>query len=123
ALGQSVGAATHMIDRLFVAKSLAPPDELLRGVLVNSAGERFINEESYAGFVGEAIGRQDGGTAWLVLDAQTFRKVIARALTGGRNAFLYYSVPLLLNILFGGTRRGRNLEALAPRCGIDPDGL
>lgn len=123
ALGQSAGGATHMIDRLFIAKSLAPPDDLLGGVLVNTAGKRFINEESYAGFVGEAIGHQEEGAAWLIIDGRTFRSAITRTLTAGRNAFLFYSLPLLLNILLGGTRRGRTLQALAKRCGIDPHGL
>ena len=32
-----------------------PPREVVRGVVVNGAGERFINEDTYFGHVGQAI--------------------------------------------------------------------
>jgi len=40
----------------------------VRGVIVNGQGERFINEDTYFGHVGQAILRDQDGVAWLVTD-------------------------------------------------------
>jgi len=123
ALGQSVGGATDRMDSIYAARNIAPPSALLDGVLVNRRGKRFINEESYSGYLGLAIADQPEGSAWVILTGRSFRQAIRQALFGGWLFFKFYGVPALLNFVMGGTRRARSMEALAAKCGIDSVGL
>ena len=60
-MAQGLGAATVGMEHLEVGIPLTPPRGLVRGVLVNGAGKRFINEDTYAGRIGkEALLHQDG---------------------------------------------------------------
>lgn len=121
-LGQSAGGDVARLDHMLIARNLAPPMALLSGILVNSRGERFINEGTYSGFMGQAITEQPDATAWLLVDAAILREALKQIVTGGWTLFMF-SGPQLLNILAGGTKRGRTLEKLAAKCGIDPAGL
>lgn len=122
-LGQSAGGATGLMANLYAARNIAPPNALLEGLLVNAAGERFINEEAYSGHLGLAIAAQPGGTAWLVLPAKSFRQAIRQSFSSGFLFFKYYGIPALLNFALGGTRRASTLAGLARKCGIDRAGL
>ncbi|HEY3654707.1 MAG TPA: FAD-binding protein [Steroidobacteraceae bacterium] len=122
-LGQSVGGAVALMDSAFVAKALAPPSALLYGIVVNARGQRFVNEDAYAGFLGDAIAAQPGGRAWLIMSGTALRKAIMGSMPGGNRQFARYGLPILLNLALGGTRRGRSPEALARKCGIDPAAL
>jgi 3-oxo-5alpha-steroid 4-dehydrogenase len=119
ALGQSVGGAVDMMDKVYAARNVAPPNALLDGVLINEAGKRFVNEDAYSGLLGLAIAEQTHGKAWLVLPAASFRKAIKQSITSGMLFFKFYGVPALLNMLLGGTKRAGDLQTLARKCGID----
>jgi 3-oxo-5alpha-steroid 4-dehydrogenase len=122
-LGVSAGGTTAQMDKVYAARNIAPPNALLDGILVNGAGRRFVNEHAYSGQLGLAIARQNGGRALLILPAASLHAAIRQSLTSGALFFKFYGIPALLNILFGGTRRGGNAEALARKCGIDPTAL
>src|SRR3546814_13736260 len=79
ALGQSVGGGTDRMDSVYAARNVAPPSALLDGVLVNTKGERFINEESYSGSLGLAIADQPEGTAWLIMTSKSFYRAVTKA--------------------------------------------
>ena len=123
-LGQSAGGATDLMESTFLAKSLAPPNGLLYGIAVNQRGERFINEDAYTGFVGQAISEQPNGDAWLILNNAAVWKIFRAAFKpGDRSQFSYFILPTLLNLFLGGTRRARTAEALARKCGMEAAGL
>lgn len=123
-LGQSVGGEAAMLENVFVNKLIAPPDGLLKGVAVNRDGERFINEDAYCGFLGDAISRQPDGQAWLVLDRKGFWRVVRQCLrTRDRDLFKLFLLPTLLNIVRGGTRSAFSARRLARKLRIDPDRL
>jgi len=107
----------------YLARAFSPPSALLTGILVNKEGRRFINEDSYCGFVGLAIAKQSDVQAWLILPARAFRKAILQALFGGWHLLKFFGVPALINFALGGTKRGRTLERIAKACGTDPQGL
>lgn len=65
---QALGAAIEGMDVMEVAVPLTPPREVVRGVIVNGKGERFINEDTYFGHLGQAILAEQEGVAWLVTD-------------------------------------------------------
>lgn len=60
-MAQGVGAALRGMDQIEVATPITPPRAIVRGILVNARGERFINEDTYFGRVGrECLFNQDG---------------------------------------------------------------
>ncbi len=73
-MAMAAGAATMRMDAGEVAIPLAPPRRLLRGILVNRHGLRFINEDAYPGRIGQEALFQQGGEAYLVVDEQIFER-------------------------------------------------
>ncbi|WP_203337438.1 FAD-binding protein [Nocardioides limicola] len=69
-LGESVGAATAFMDEPFITAPFYPPSSLVKGILVNKRGERFVAEDSYhsrtCGFVME----QPDSAAYLIVDSE-----------------------------------------------------
>ncbi len=60
-MGAGAGAAVTRLDAFECALPLGPPHRLARGILVNAHGERFINEDTYTGRIGNhALNDQDG---------------------------------------------------------------
>ena len=122
-LGRSAGGATALMDRIFTGRSIVPPTGFIHGILVDRHGRRFINEDSYTGFVGDAIGQLDGdGKAWLILDKTSWRDALKQCLFPGKGLYIY-TLPSLLNMMLGGTRKARSIERLARKCGLDPVAL
>ncbi|MDB5711263.1 MAG: hypothetical protein JWL96_3333 [Sphingomonas bacterium] len=123
AMGMSVGGATGHMDSVYIARNIAPPEALLQGILVNRDGERFVAEDAYVSLIGGVLARQPEGKAWLIVPAKAFRRSIREALTCGWQRFKYFGVPMLVNYVLGGTRRGGSVAALARKLGIDPGAL
>ncbi len=119
-LGQSVGGGTGCMQNLQLVRNLTP-EPLRYGLLVNSHGRRFINEDAYNGDVGKAIGAQPGARAWLVLDRHNLLAALRACVFGSRGSFLHFSLPSLVAILFGGSRVARTLPGLARKCGWDAE--
>jgi 3-oxo-5alpha-steroid 4-dehydrogenase len=124
ALGLSVGGRTALMDRICVARTIAPPNVFPAGIIVNSAGQRFINEDAYAFIVGERVAEQPGnGRAWLILESRDFWTALTQSFFPGSGLFLMWGAPALINIFLGGTRRASTLDGLAAKCGVDASGL
>jgi 3-oxo-5alpha-steroid 4-dehydrogenase len=124
ALGVSAGANTELMGNAFVGRTVSPPETYLNGVMVNLQGKRFVTEDAYLSLVGNRIAAQsDRGSAYLIVDRHAFWQALKEAIFIGRGMFMFFGIPALLNILFGGTRRGSNLRTLARKCNIDPDNL
>ena len=123
-LGTTVGGALSHMDRLFVTKPVSPPESFVYGVLVNAEGKRYIAEDAYLGNVGCITSEQSQlGLAWLILDRRVFRKGLKQLLWPLKTALSWWGLPALINILVGGTKRARTIEALAERCSVDGAGL
>ena len=133
-----VGVAFRMAGELYLAareetrEVLAVPPGLTRvpgakpwvkGIAVNLNGDRFVNEEIYCGFLGDAIARQPDATAWLILDCKGFWRVVRECLNFDRALFKIYLLPTLLNLMFGGTKKARTLAKLAAKLDLPSDRL
>lgn len=60
-MAQGAGATAVRMDRIEVGIAVTPPRHLVKGILVNGRGQRFMNEDTYAGRLGqEFLMRQDG---------------------------------------------------------------
>jgi 3-oxo-5alpha-steroid 4-dehydrogenase len=73
-LGLAAGAATLHMDAVSISLPVTQPWGLKRGVLVDSQGQRFVNEDAYYGRLGELALLQRDGRAWLVVDDAVFEQ-------------------------------------------------
>ncbi|MCB1249483.1 MAG: FAD-dependent oxidoreductase [Acidimicrobiales bacterium] len=76
-LGLGVGAAVRGMADVEVGIPFGPPRSVVRGIVVNGAGERFINEDTYAGRLGHAFLLDQDGRVFWVHDDETFAVNIA----------------------------------------------
>lgn len=73
-LGMAAGAATLHMNSVSVSLPITQPWGLKRGILINAQGQRFINEDTYYGRLGEAALLRNNGVAWLIVDDEIFEK-------------------------------------------------
>lgn len=73
-LGVAAGGATLHMDAISISLPITQPWSLKRGVLVNAQGQRFVNEDTYYGRLGEAALLHQDGRAWLIVDDVIFEK-------------------------------------------------
>jgi 3-oxo-5alpha-steroid 4-dehydrogenase len=76
-LATGVGAATIGMERIEVGIPLTPPRGVVRGLLVNGKGERFMNEDTYSGRLGQEFLLGQGGEVYFVHSDETFAVNIA----------------------------------------------
>lgn len=69
-LGQSVGAALEQMDEPFITAPFYPPSSLVKGLIVNKLGQRFVAEDSYHARTSWAVLRQPDATAYLIADSE-----------------------------------------------------
>ncbi|MEU8764231.1 FAD-dependent oxidoreductase [Streptomyces sp. NPDC048659] len=128
--GLRLGAATDLLDKVWGAPSVVPPDGTApfflvaeRGIpgmiIVDGNGERFVNEAApYHEFVDAMYAhREKTGAetvpAWLVLDARARRRYVFMGLLPGQ--------PFPRRLLESGVvRRAATPEELAGLIGVDP---
>lgn len=72
ALGESVGAAVVNLDQCIVTSPFYPPESLIKGILVNVEGKRFVAEDVYHSRSSHAVLDQPGGKAYLICDNRNF---------------------------------------------------
>lgn len=71
-MGQQIGAATAAMDGVIATASIYPPGQLIKGILVNKLGKRFVAEDSYHGRTASMVMEQPDQTAYLIVDAEIF---------------------------------------------------
>lgn len=71
-LGRTVGVAERGMHGLVATASIYPPEDLIKGIVVNSEGRRFIAEDVYHGRMAHHIARQPDAKAFLILDEEIF---------------------------------------------------
>ena len=83
-IGMGAGAAVLNMHEGFVCLPFYPPAELVEGIMINSKGQRFINEDCYHGRMGEAILRNYPEKHYLVIDSRLFHTMERPPLGGFR---------------------------------------
>jgi succinate dehydrogenase/fumarate reductase flavoprotein subunit len=71
-LGESVGGAERGMHGTVPTASIYPPPQLIKGIIVNSNGERFVTEDAYHGRTAVYTEKQPGHKAFLILDEESF---------------------------------------------------
>jgi len=73
-LGVAAGAATLNMSAVSISLPITQPWGLKRGVMVNAQGQRFVNEDTYYGRLGENALLHQRGRAWLIVDNEIFEQ-------------------------------------------------
>lgn len=119
-LGLSAGGVGDRLQRVSAWRFINPPLCWPKGIVVNTLGQRFVNEEVYGATLGQPLCEEQGGKAWLVLDARLRKEAIKQALFGGY--WWFQSLPALL-LMLRGVRKGQSIEQLAQVTGMRGDVL
>lgn len=119
-LGQSVGAGTARMDRSSAWRFINPPEAWSHGLIVNRAGERFVNELSYGATIGAAMCEEQAGKAWLILDRTLVRQSWKQSNPWRLLTFQWQLA--WVNLLFG-LKKAHNSTALAALLGCPPQAL
>ncbi|MEI8155230.1 MAG: FAD-binding protein [Burkholderiales bacterium] len=115
-LGQSAGAQADGLGSVSGWRFITPPYSWPKGLVVNSRGERFCNEQVYGAKLGHEMIQHQDGKAWLVLDAGLRWKSVWECLFGGMWSF--QALPALA-LMFKFCAKAATLEGLAGKIGAD----
>ncbi len=115
-LGQSIGGETGQMRNFSGWRFITPPVVWPRGIVVNTQGARFCNEQVYGERLGHEMMEHQGGRAWLILDKRLMRAAWRECATGGWWYFQW--LPAMLSMLLA--KKAKTPEALAAKIGADP---
>jgi 3-oxo-5alpha-steroid 4-dehydrogenase len=73
-MAMAVGAATRRMATVEIALT-ALPAALVRGMLVNALGQRFINEDVYPGLFSHAAVTTQPGPFWIIVDEKGYEDI------------------------------------------------
>ena len=71
-MAQAVGARVKRMDAIECALPFNAPRSLVHGIIVNRLGQRFVNEDTYMGRVGQTALVHQSGEAYLIVDEQHY---------------------------------------------------
>ncbi|MGP0031098.1 MAG: FAD-dependent oxidoreductase [Acidimicrobiales bacterium] len=71
-MAQAIGASVRHMYAGEVSLPLTPPRTLIHGILVNGRGQRFINEDTYMGRVGQSALYAQDGEVYLIVDEASY---------------------------------------------------
>jgi len=71
-LGESAGGVLEHMDGYFVTAPFYPPESLLKAILVNKQGQRFVAEDSYHSRSTAAALAQPDRAAYLICDSEIY---------------------------------------------------
>ncbi|MGW4367491.1 FAD-binding protein [Nocardia takedensis] len=117
-MAESVGAVTDHMGNISAWRFLLPPSSFTGCVLVDAQGRRVIDETRYGAAVGHALVNHHGGKGWILADARLMKTALSQIHKQGawfqRGQFEAMRRTAV---------RGRTLEEVAAKAGVDPAGL
>lgn len=75
-MAQALGADLAHMDATEVA-IFADPQQMVRGILVNARGQRYVAEDTYPGRIGQLTLYHQDNTAYLIIDADAHEEAMA----------------------------------------------
>ena len=115
-LGQSVGGIAQDLNNISAWRFITPPSVWPKGLVVNTKGERFCNEQVYGAKLGYEMMEKQGGQAWLIIDSKLRRQAAWQCLFGGLWAF--QSMPALA-LMYKVAIKGKSITDLAKKLRMD----
>lgn len=71
-MAAALGARVKRMDAIECALPFNAPRSLVHGIIVNRHGQRFVNEDTYMGRVGQTSLVHQGGEAYLIVDEEHY---------------------------------------------------
>jgi 3-oxo-5alpha-steroid 4-dehydrogenase len=71
-MAEAVGARLKRMDAIECALPFNAPRSLVHGIIVNRYGQRFVNEDTYMGRVGQTALVHQRGEAYLIVDEEHY---------------------------------------------------
>lgn len=115
-LGQTVGGVGQDLNNISAWRFITPPAVWPKGLVVNTKGERFCNEQVYGAKLGFEMMEKQDGKAWLIIDSSLRRQATWQCLFGGLWAF--QSMPALA-LMYKVAVKGKSVADLAQKIGAD----
>ena len=75
-LGEAAGGVLLHMGGVLITSPFYPPEQLLKGIIVNREGRRFVAEDSYHSRTSIFATQQPGGEAWIIVDEKVFARPI-----------------------------------------------
>ncbi|MFO8011275.1 MAG: FAD-binding protein [Dehalococcoidia bacterium] len=119
-LGEAVGGVAAHMDRISAWRFITPPEAMVKGVLVDQQGKRICNEQLYGAQMGEAMVGEHGGRAWLIIDADIWKRV--RRDIGWGKARWFQVMSAFIN-LYLNRKKADSVDKLAEKCSIHRQNL
>lgn len=116
-LGATVGAVSKELGNVSAWRFITPPAVWPKGVVVNSQGARFANEQLYGATLGYELVDRQGGGGWLIIDGKLRAQAIRQCLFG--RIWAFQSLPALAVMLFS-AKKATTPETLAAHIGANP---
>ena len=67
-MGMAVGGAVLQMNQGFVILPIYPPEDIVKGIMVNARGQRFVPEDGYYGLLGHELAFKQDGKGYLIAD-------------------------------------------------------
>ena len=115
-LGQSVGGVGKDLNNISAWRFITPPSVWPKGLVVNTKGERFCNEQVYGAKLGYELMEKQGGKGWLIIDSKLRRQAAWQCLFGGLWAF--QSMPALA-LMYKVAVKAKSVADLAKKLDMD----
>jgi 3-oxo-5alpha-steroid 4-dehydrogenase len=115
ALGMTVGAKTDGLERISAWRFINPPYSWARGPMINSSGQRFVDETLYGAAIGKAMCEGRDGKAWVILDQALIKA--ARAEASAKDVLDFQKWPALMSMMIG-AKKASSLAGLAKKLGV-----
>ena len=114
-LGQTAGGAIGNMDRVTAWRFINPPLSFARGMIVNMAGKRFINEMVYGATLGVEMAENHDGKAWMILDKALIKQALRDV--SGNKVLAFQKALAQLNIYLG-AKKANSIDKLANKIGM-----
>ncbi len=73
-MGESVGAELKHMTEPFITAPFYPPSQLVKGIVVNKLGKRFVAEDSYHARTSNYVMEQPDQAAYVIVDSEHMKK-------------------------------------------------
>ena len=119
-LGQSAGGATDHMEKMSAWRFINPPKGWSQGIVVNSEGDRFCNEEVYGAKLGFEMCENNGGKATVIINKALFKKSLSDVAPW--KVWFFQVMPAWM-AMFMGAKKGNSIEELAKKIKVPSDKL
>jgi 3-oxo-5alpha-steroid 4-dehydrogenase len=114
-----MGAAVDRLDNVSAWRFITPPSAFLTALVVNSRGQRIIDETRYGAAIGHAMIQAHNGQGWILADQALLKQARAEL---PRQAIWFQRLQMEA-MLRTDRVQADTLEEVAAKAGIDPVGL